>query len=79
MSNLETETRRWQKKLEDKISELEKENEEGEDFIENIKAYYKDSFYFLEQHDYVRAFECVVWAWAWFEIGRDYGFVSIKE
>lgn len=48
-------------------------------FVENIKAYISDSRYFLEKGDLVRAFECVVWAWAWLEIGRDFGFLEVRE
>ncbi len=51
----------------------------NKDFVENIMAYISDSRYFLEKGDLVRAFECVVWAWAWLEIGRDYGFLEVIE
>ena len=40
---------------------------------ENISAYLQDSEYFLENQDLVRAFEAVVWAWAWMEIGLELG------
>ena len=63
------EIQKWQKKLEPMLPNLE-ENE----FTTNIKAYYSDSSHFLENGDYVRAFEAIVWAWAWYEIGRDYIF-----
>ncbi len=49
------------------------------EFVKNIEAYINDSRYFLEKDDLVRAFECVVWAWAWLEIGRDYGFLEVEE
>ncbi len=42
-------------------------------FLDNIKAYISDSRYFMEKGDFVRAFECVIWAWAWLEIGLDVG------
>jgi hypothetical protein len=42
-------------------------------FSENISAYLRDSEYFLENEDLVRAFEAVVWAWAWMEIGLELG------
>ncbi len=70
---LRAETLKWLEKIESiKFS--------GErDFVENIMAYISDSKYFLEKGDLVRAFECVVWAWAWLEIGRDYGFLEVIE
>ena len=43
------------------------------DFVRNIKAYIHDTEFFLEKGDYVLAFEAIVWAWAWFEIGKEIG------
>jgi len=40
------------------------------EFVNNIKAYIRDSEYFLSKGDLIRAFECIVWAWAWLEIGE---------
>ncbi len=66
---LRKETVKWLERIEDRI-----ENVEGnEQFMRNIKAYISDSKYFLEREDLVRAFECVVWAWAWLEIGLETG------
>lgn len=42
-------------------------------FCENISAYLRDSEYFLGNEDLIRAFEAVVWAWAWMEIGLQLG------
>jgi len=36
--------------------------------LKNIDAYLSDSKYFLEKNDLIRAFEAVIWAWAWMEI-----------
>ena len=70
---LRLETFKWLEKIES----IEFSGEKG--FVENIRTYIKDSRYFLEKGDLVRAFECVVWAWAWLEIGRDYGFLEVIE
>ncbi len=64
---LRNETLKWLERL--KGRSFSAVNERGEDFEANIKAYIKDSEYFLSRGDLVRAFECVVWAWAWYEIG----------
>ncbi len=62
---LEAETQKWLEKAEDLF-----ENISGDrDFMENISAYISDSHYFLDNGDLIRAFESVVWAWAWMEIG----------
>ena len=69
------ETLKWIKKAEEAFSEIEADL----NFAENIEAYIKDSKYFLEKKDFVRAFECIIWAWAWIEIGEELGFVRKKE
>ncbi len=63
--DLREETCKWLKRADDMFSRIS-----GEDrFMENISAYISDSKYFLEKGDLIRAFEAVVWAWAWMEIG----------
>ena len=51
-------------------------NKKGEEYLVNINAYMSDTGHFKENKDYVRAFEAVVWAWAWLEIGKDAGFLD---
>ena len=67
----------------DLLNETAKRRERGEslfeqlsgdeDMLENMSAYLSDSHYFLEQDDLIRAFEAVIWAWAWMEIGLEKG------
>ena len=64
---LRNETLKWLDKI--KGRSFQGINETGKEFEINIKAYIRDSEYFLSKGDLVRAFECVVWAWAWYEIG----------
>lgn len=66
---LRSETVKWLKKIESRIANING----SDDFIENITAYISDAKYFMEKDDLVRAFECVVWAWAWLEIGLKIG------
>jgi len=68
-SELEAETRKWLERLNEKMKNVKARNEKGEEFIRNIDAYASDAVHFLNTGDLVRAFECVVWAWAWLEIG----------
>ena len=65
------ETTKWLERIKERIKGVRACNEKGEEFFRNIKAYISDSEYFFEKGDLVRAFECVVWAWAWLEIGLD--------
>ncbi len=65
------ETLKMKDRLYEVLPRIHSENPEGDQFLENIKAYVKDSDYFIERDDPIRAFECVVWAWAWLEIGLE--------
>ena len=66
---LRSETVKWLKRIESRIANING----SDDFIENITAYISDTKYFMEKGDLVRAFECIVWAWAWLEIGLKIG------
>lgn len=56
------------------LKRIKERNFEGDKrFVENIKAYIADSEYFLMKGDLIRAFECLIWAWAWLEIGLEIG------
>ncbi|RLI77618.1 DUF357 domain-containing protein [Archaeoglobales archaeon] len=71
---LRSETLKWLERLEKKIK-----NVEGDDrFLRNINAYAEDTKFFLDKGDLIRAFECVVWAWAWLEIGLEVGKLKSK-
>jgi len=72
--DLRAETLKWLERAESLFSEVSGE----EQFIDNISAYISDSKYFLENGDLIRAFEAVIWAWAWMEIGIEIG-VIIKR
>ncbi len=73
---LKRETLKWLERAEKRIKTLKAEEVRGKKFLENVNAYIQDSRWFLEKGDLVRAFECVVWAWAWIEIGEDTGILS---
>ena len=67
------EIRKWQGKLEGVVKDLTPTSPKTEQYFQNIKAYLDDSNHFVEKGDYMRAFEAVVWAWAWYEIGQNEG------
>lgn len=56
---LKQETEKWLEKLEDSLEEKNKEVEQ----MENVLAYRDDTYHFLEEEDYIRAWESVVYAW----------------
>ncbi len=71
---LRDETKKWLFKLEGlKFKPISKD---GEDIMRNIDAYIKDAKYFLDNNMLIEAFEAVIWAWAWFEIGTRMNIIS---
>lgn len=69
--DLKHETVKWLDRLQREKERVEVLNSKGHEFMDNIEAYISDTGYFLDKGDLVRAFECVVWAWAWLEIGME--------
>lgn len=63
---LEEETLKWRRKLDEKLDELDEEQEKVEQ-MENVYAYRDDTNHFLEEGDYIRAWESIVYAWGIFE------------
>jgi len=68
--NLDYEIEKWTAKLKDVIGGMSAENDY---FTKNIVAYMNDSKHFREQGDLVRSFEAIVWAWAFYTIGKEIG------
>ena len=56
---LEQETEKWLEKLEEKLEGKEKDVEQ----MENVLAYKNDTKHFLDEKDYIRAWESVIYAW----------------
>lgn len=73
--DLRVETEKWQKKAQDLYENVSGDRE----FLENVSAYIRDCQYFLEKGDLIRAFEAVIWAWAWMEIGLEKGLLQHRE
>lgn len=71
--NLKEETKKWLQRAEGDLDEIILQKADGQRFLTNIAAYISDTRYFLERGDLIRAFEAVIWAWAWIEIGLDMG------
>ncbi len=63
-------------KLEDKLKTVKAKSKKGEEFLININAYLKDSKHWLKEKNYVLAFECIIWSWAWLEIGKEITILS---
>lgn len=75
-AKLQNETVKWLQRAEQIFTKI---TPKEEPFAKNIQAYLFDSHYFLEKGDLVRAFEAVIWAWAWMEIGQEMGLIGKDE
>jgi hypothetical protein len=73
--DLQMETMKWLEKAEALFCQLSGD----EHFLDNVSAYIRDSHYFLEKKDLIRAFESVIWAWAWMEIGLEKEMLKQRE
>lgn len=56
---LEAETNKWLERLNEKLENTPQDVEQ----MENVIAYRDDTYHFLEEEDYIRAWESVVYAW----------------
>lgn len=74
--DLSIETEKWLAKARDEMERVSARGDEGERFITNVAAYISDCVYFFEKKDLIRAFEAVIWAWAWIEIGLQMGILT---
>jgi hypothetical protein len=74
--DLRNETVKWLQRAEQLFSKISNKDDR---FGENIAAYISDSHHFLDNGDLIRAFEAVIWAWAWMEIGQEMGLLVKDE
>lgn len=56
---LKAETEKWLEKLENRLEDRETSVEQ----MENVEAYRDDTYHFLEEEDFIRAWESVIYAW----------------
>ena len=71
-AELAGEIQKWSNKLDKALSTTASLDKRGEDLLQNIHAYREDSKHFLER-DMIKSFECLIWAWALLEVGRELG------
>jgi hypothetical protein len=56
---LEEETEKWLEKLDEELEGLDRDVDQ----MENVLAYRDDTRHFLDEGDYIRAWESVIYAW----------------
>ncbi|MFZ3076988.1 MAG: DUF357 domain-containing protein [Candidatus Aenigmatarchaeota archaeon] len=67
------ETEKWLGRLEQEMAGVKASGEAGKKHFTNMKAYVSDSRHFLAKKDFIRAFECAVWAWSIYELCAELG------
>lgn len=68
---LKQETEKWLAKIEPLVEKINPADSKSAVLLKNMLAYISDSKHFSEKKDFVRAFECVIWAWALYETGKE--------
>ena len=76
---LQIETKKWHELIKAERPNIKVIDKSIADFLENIDAYVADSEHFMVHKDWVRAFEAIVWAWSWLEIGERMGILKRKH
>ncbi len=75
---LKKETEKWLKRLEQELAGVNIAGDSGKKHFENMCAYISDSRHFLGKNDFIRAFECAIWAWSICELCIELNIFSKK-
>ncbi|MEM2874691.1 MAG: DUF357 domain-containing protein [Candidatus Hadarchaeales archaeon] len=78
-SELTCEIEKWSRKLEEALRRVRSSDRTGDQMLENIRAYHDDSRHFLKNRSLVKSFECLVWAWAILETGKNLGHLEMTK
>ena len=71
---------KWIKRIRQVLPTVVIRDPRASHLLENIRAYTEDCNYFLkEKKDLVLAFEAIIWAWAWLEIGKHLGMLDFRD
>jgi hypothetical protein len=65
------EIEKWSKKLDDSLLSIHAFDDRGAKMLENVRAYRNDSKHFFERGNLMKSFECLIWAWALLEVGKE--------
>ncbi len=80
-NNIETklrdETKKWLFKL--KNAKIKPLSNKSKEILKNIQSYINDAEYFLKNNMLIEAFEAVIWAWSWAEIGERLEFLKLEK
>ncbi|MEW6222656.1 MAG: DUF357 domain-containing protein [Candidatus Hadarchaeota archaeon] len=76
---LKGEIKKWTAKLDSALPGAKPADARGDKLLTNIRAYGKDSRHFFEKNDIVKSFECLIWAWALLETGKELGHIEVAK
>ncbi|MCD6368041.1 MAG: DUF357 domain-containing protein [Candidatus Aenigmarchaeota archaeon] len=74
--DLKNEIKKWANRLDHSLQNTKILTKKGIDFLTNIRAYQSDSLHFYQKGDLIKAYEALIWAWAYLEIGRQMGILA---
>ncbi len=77
-NRLEEEIEKWSEKLDKKLSKVDYVDDSGEWLLENAEAYRQDFGHFMKNDDLIKAYEALIWSWAFIEIGEELNHISEK-
>jgi len=72
-ADLVAEIDKWSRRLDGALTDIHPSGERGAKMLVNVRAYREDSRHFLSRGDLIKSFECLVWAWAILETGKELG------
>jgi len=79
MEKLKEETLKMLEKIEPLIDRIKVVDDKGDKMLTNMKAYIADSKHFLNNKDFIKAFESIVWSWAILEICEELEVFKIEK
>ncbi len=78
-AGLLAEIKKWSKRLDGSLLSVHPAGEKGAKMLQNIRAYRSDSKHFLKRGDLIKSFECLIWAWAILELGKELGIFKVRS
>ena len=76
---LKAQIKKWTEKIAAERKKIILADGEKESLLDNMDAYISDSRHFCSKKDYIRSFECLVYAWGILETLKELGIITKKS
>jgi len=76
---LKAQIKKWTEKIAAERKKIILADGEKESLLDNMDAYISDSRHFWSKKDYIRSFECLVYAWGILETLKELGIITKKS